>query len=374
MPSFLYWALDQDSLPQTGRVQAPTLAAARHKLEAQSYSQICFFTDEQSEQAAATHGHHFEGVTPEQELAARRERFGWKTLRKAYIDCSLLWLPPTLWAAWSLYAGRPYGFWDWLSFVLAALALLFPPWALAPALLYNRLQEAAAWKRGDEILRLCSATMRLRHVFPMGPLLLEARLYRAAVTAARGDLAGALAGVADLEQLLQPRTIYLSRLASIYTAARAWPQLAEAQAEAMELSQYNNSAVIDLATTLAWRLQRIEEAEALMQRIAGCELALLAQAYADFVNGLIARSRGQNGRAESLLRRSVEQLADFSDNPLTRLVIDLFNAERVITLAALGKTAKAAQLLRQVLPRLQAHGELETIRRCAAATLARPPG
>lgn len=40
MPSFLYSALDQDSLPQTGRVQAPTLAAARHKREAQSYSQI----------------------------------------------------------------------------------------------------------------------------------------------------------------------------------------------------------------------------------------------------------------------------------------------------------------------------------------------
>ncbi|MCQ4167258.1 hypothetical protein [Tahibacter harae] len=55
-------------------------------------------------------------------------------------------------------------------------------------------------------------------------------------------------------------------------------------------------------------------------------------------------------------------------------MIDLFNAERVITPAALGKTAKAAELLRQVLPRLQAHGELETIRRCAAATLARPPG
>ena len=54
--------------------------------------------------------------------------------------------------------------------------------------------------------------------------------------------------------------------------------------------------------------------------------------------------------------------------------IDLFNAERLITLAALGKTAKAAELLRRVLPRLQAHGELETIRRCAAATLARPPG
>lgn len=374
MPSFLYSALDQDSLPQTGRVQAPTLAAARHKLEAQSYSQIRFFTDEQSEQAAATHGHHFEGVTPAQELAARRERFGWRTMRKAYIDSSLLWLPPTLWAAWSLYAGRPYGFWDWLSFVLAALALLFPPWALTPALLYNRLQEAVAWKRGDEVLRLCSAVVHLRHLFPMGPLLVEARLHRAAVTAARGDLAGAVASVADLEHLLQPRNVYLGRLASIYTAARAWPQLAEAQAEAMELSQHNSSAVIDLATTLAWRLHRIEEAEALMQRIAGGELALLAQAYADFVNGLIARSRGQNGRAESLLRRSVEQLADFSDNPLTRLVIDLFNAERVIMLAALGKTAKAAQLLRQVLPRLQAHGELETIKRCAAATLARPPG
>ncbi|MCQ4167257.1 hypothetical protein [Tahibacter harae] len=195
-------------------------------------------------------------------------------------------------AAWSLYAGRPYGFWDWLSFVLAALALLFPPWALAPALLYNRLQEAVAWKRADEVLRLCSAIVRLRHVFPMGPLLLEARLYRATVSAARGDLAGALASVADLEQLLQLRTIYLGRLASIYTAAQAWPQLAEVQAEAMELSQHNSSAVIDLATTLAWRLQRIEEAETLMQRIAGCELALPAQAYADFVNGLIARSRG----------------------------------------------------------------------------------
>ena len=236
------------------------------------------------------------------------------------------------------------------------------------------LEQAKEALAGRVVAAVADGAHALDQAVAGEKLLVHAAAELATAVRVQDDLAGALASVADLEQLLQLRTIYLGRLASIYTAAQAWPQLAEVQAEAMELSQHNSSAVIDLATTLAWRLQRIEEAETLMQRIAGCELALPAQAYADFVNGLIARSRSQNGRAESLLRRSVEQLADFSDNPLTRLVIDLFNAERLITLAALGKTAKAAELLRRVLPRLQAHGELETIRRCAAATLARPPG
>ena len=50
-------------------------------------------------------------------------------------------------------------------------------------------------------------------------------------------------------------------------------------------------------------------------------------------------------------------------------LIDLIQAHRVLCLAALGRKPEAAKLLRAVLPRLKAFGELELVRRCAAATV-----
>lgn len=371
MPSFLYEAKDRSGRAQTGRVQAETLSAARYRLQLQGYSDVRFHTDEQSETQARAEGQvRPAGVTPQQELRARRNQGGFPTvLLNAYIGNAVLWLPLCAWAGWSLYAGPPYSIGAWVSFVLAGLSLLFPIWAALPAALYGQLLAARSWNRWDEVLAISRRIENYSRWLPLQPALIDATFSRAAALAAKGDITEAMVIASGFSTQIQPRHVYLGRLNMIYSAARAWNDLAKNQASVVSQSHRGTNEIIDYATTLVWRMNQPSEAAVLLDEVRKSEMSQLAKGYFDFADGLVALARNRHGQADTLLSQAAATLASQGNNPLLEAMIDFVQAHRVLCLAALGRKPEAARLLRSVLPRLKAFGELELTRRCAAATV-----
>ncbi|MBL8299519.1 MAG: hypothetical protein JNN30_14370 [Rhodanobacteraceae bacterium] len=372
MPSFLYEATDRSGQQHAGRVHAETLAAARDKLELQGCREIRFHTDAQSEAIGRAEGHGTaEGVTPAQELSARRERPGSLTqLVAAYRASWIIWFPLTAWAAWKLYLGSPFGFGAWAAFMLAAVGLLFPVWAFIPSLLYARLYDADAWARWAEVTTLCNRALAWQRWFRFDPMLIDAEIRRAAARAALGDLQGALHSLQHLQTRL-PRAHYLARVAAIYEAAQDWRGLAEQQAQAVDASGRGSTEVVDLATTLVWRLRRADDAAALLDEIRDQEMAVLPRAYFEFASGLVALERGEYQTAQRHIATFIDTLAQSGAPGLYGYLYDYANAFLAITHAALGQKKQAAQLLRSALPRLTAFRDIELTKRCQAALLGR---
>ena len=370
MPSFLYEANDRSGRQHAGRVQAETLSAARYKLELQGCSEIRFHTDVHSEAMGRAEGHALvEGVTPAQELHARRAPLGTAAqLVEIYRGNWIVWLPPVAWAAWKLCAGPPFGIGAWIASALAVVGLLFPAWAFVPSRLYARLLDAAAWARWDEVAALSNRALTWQRFFLFGPMLVDAELRRASARAAQGDLRGALDAVRHLEATL-PHAHYLSRIAPIHGAARDWQGMADRQAQAVEASGRGLTEVLDLATTLVWRLRRADEAAALLDEIRDQEMAMLPRAYFEFANGLVALERGDYRTAQDRITSFADILGESGNNPLLGYLADYALAFLVITQAALGQKTLAAHLLRNVLPRLTAFRDIDLTRRCQAALL-----
>ncbi|TDR48880.1 hypothetical protein DFR29_101504 [Tahibacter aquaticus] len=371
MPSFLYEAKDRNGRAQSGRVQAETQAAASYRLKLQGYSDVRFHTEPQSGARAAAEGHRIPpAVSPAQELRARHHRSGFPAaLLGAYVSNAFLWLPFCGWALWSLYVGPPFGVGALLSFVLAGLALLFPLWAALPVALYAQLLQARSWARWDEVLAISQRIERLGRWLPLQSVLIDTTFSRAAALAAKGDITEAMVIASEYSTQLQPRYVYLSRLNMIYAAARAWSDMGKNQALAVSLSHRGTSEIIEYATTLVWRLHQHDEAAVLLDEVRDNEMTPLARAYFDYASGLVALARGRHAAADTLLTQAATALDSQPGNAMVESMHDFIQAHRVLCLGAMGRKPEAARLLRRVLPRLKAFGELELTRRCAAATV-----
>ncbi len=375
MPAFLYEATDRDGKHHAGRVQAENLPAARYRLELQGCSEIRFHTDPRTEAQSHAEGVVLaEGVTPTQEMAARLTRGGsLADLRSIYAGNWIVWLPTTIWALWSLYAGPPFDVVKRLSFILAVVGLLFPLWAALPSRLYARMLDAQAWARWDELIMLCRRARQLRKFFRLGSIQIDAEFRHAAAVAAQGDLRGALAAVRHHGTTL-PKHIYLGRLASIYGAAQDWQGMADLQAEAVELSGRETLEIIDHATTLAWRLGHTEEAAALLEEVRDTEKTIMAEAYFNYASGIVSISRGHHAAAVEQLSLAADALGASGNNALLEYMADYTLAHLVLALAGQGQIALARSLLSGVLPRLKAFRDLALTRRCADAVLGKRQG
>lgn len=370
MPSFVYEAKDRSGRPQTGRIEAETLPAARQRLQQQGLNAVRLHTDVPATARARTQGLGAGNDTSPVQQALRPRSSGFAAaLLRAYLVNALLWLPLCAWAGWSLYVGPPFGVGAWVSFVFATLSLLLPIWAAMPVVLYDRLLQARSWNRWDEVLALARHIENIGRWLPQQPAVIDATFARAAALAAHGDITEAMVIASGFSTQIQPRHVYLSRLNPIYTAAHAWNDLAKNQASAVSQSHRGTHEIIDYAITLAWRLNQPSEAAVLLDEVRKNAMSALTRGYFDFADGLVALARNRHGQADTLLSQAVATLGGASRLPTMDAQIDFIQAHRVLCLAALGRKPEAARLLRTVLPRLKAFGELELVRRCAAATV-----
>lgn len=368
MAAFLYEATDRSGHPHAGRIQAQTLAEARYRLELQGCSNIRFHTDPQIEAHLSAVGVAVaEGVTPAEEVRARRMQPGWlPELRGAYANGWWIWLPLVAWAAWSIYSGPPFDFVDGLAFALAAAGLLFPLRAAAPSLLYTKLLEADSWARHDDVLRLSKRMLALRRWITIDAALVDVEFRRAAACARKGALPAALESVRHLEREL-PRLTYLGRVVSIHGAAGDWQTAAACQAEAVELAHRGTNEIIDLATTLIWRLRRVDEAAALLEEVRDQEKSIIAAAYHSYASGLVALERGKPAATVVHLTECIESLTAAGTSPLLGFMVDYSLAFLAIAQATLGDKPLATRLLDRALPRLRAFGDEALIERAAGA-------
>ena len=370
MTVFLYEAAQADGDRSAGRIEAASLEAARFRLEEQGLREIVFHTDETNPQRLRALGLNDAAaqVSPEVQLRyLRTPPRGLTFIAKVYAGNWLVWVVPLLWAGWNLWKGPPYTLRGYASFLLAIAGLLFPLWVSIPSRQYNALLEAKAWVRWAEVRRRCAFFRRWGKYFITSVPAFEVAVNDACAVAAGGDLPGALASLEFYERSIQPRALYLGRIASVYTAARDWQGMADCQEEAYRLSQGGTLQSIDYATTLVWRLRDADGAARVLEGVADKERTQLAQSFYDFAQGLIALERGQPAVARDLLHSALHVQRDLHTNPLMQAMADFVLAYLSIALAQSGDKAQARKLLRVSLPRLTAYKDLLLARRCAAA-------
>ncbi|MDC8014558.1 hypothetical protein [Tahibacter soli] len=368
MTLFLYSAAGDDGGRRAGRIDAASLDAAKFRLEQSGLRDIVFHTDEILPAQLRAEGMAPAEVSADAELAALTDPLhGFAFVRACYIGNWIAWVPPLAWALWNLAGGAPYSLVDQASFALAAIGLAFPAWAAVPSLAYQKLLDASAWARWDDVRRQCAFFRRWRRWFLAPTPRFDVDIRDATAVAAQGDLAAALASVAHYEATVAPRQVYLGRIASIHFAARDWTGALRCQEEAWRLSGGGMPETIDYAVTLVWRRRDADAAQRLLAGIAGRTRTALAQTFVDYAEGLIALERGHDDVAKDRFERAIEGQAAASNTPLTQMVCDFIAAHLVIASARLGEKRAARALLRSVLPRLTAFKDIDLARRCAAA-------
>lgn len=366
MTLFLYSAAGPDGKRRAGRIDAASLDAAKFLLEQRNLSAIVFHTDEMSAAGMKAEGLAPPEVDADTELAHRTTPpQGFAFVRACYVGNWIVWVPTLAWVVWNLWHGAPYTFVDWLSFVLAALGLVFPAYAAIPSLAYQRLLDASAWARWSEVRRHCAFFRRWGR-WLIGPLpRLDIDIRDASAVAATGDLQAALDSVAHYAEGM-PRHTYLSRIVQIHIAACDWTGATRCLEEAWRLSGGATAETVDYATTLVWRLRDADRAEQLLAGVADKTRSSLVQAFFDYATGMVALERGNPAAAKTALLDAIGGVATHI-NPSSAALIDFIQAHLVIALGELGEKRTARAVLRGVLPRLTAFKAIDLARRCAAA-------
>jgi hypothetical protein len=293
--------------------------------------------------------------------ARAAQRSLWASLGFALLGNAWIWAPPALWAAWSLWQGPPYGWGDWTSFVLAAIAAVVVGWFILPMVLYNELQRARTHGRWTQA-RVCIALLR---VFNAGSALSPDTLLAESlkVQAGSGGLDGALARWAQREPDLS-REQYLQTRVAIFDAAGDHAGMIAAQRALHALDPAAELPAVDLAMGLArfGDTKDLEEAEGLLAAIRVQDLSELAIAGHLFARGVAAWRRDQPAAASHHLQQAQRQLAQFQHVPLVHGMLAEIGGYHALALRAAGDATAAQALWASVAPLLRVHHSTRGLR------------
>src|SRR5687767_12297497 len=153
MPEYIFSAQSKDGGPITDPVTAPSMSAAKSKIEADGLQNIRFLTDDFN--AALSKAL----MTPEEEddfrLSAEDEvacgRTTWLgSIWLALRGHAILWIPLWIWNLITLSGGKPYGWGDWTGICLTALFIVYFAGLIIPSVAYTSLIRAATWNKLSE--------------------------------------------------------------------------------------------------------------------------------------------------------------------------------------------------------------------------------
>lgn len=274
------------------------------------------------------------------------------SLGLALLGNAWLWLPPLLWAGWSWWQGPPFGWGDWLSFVVAVAALGALAVLVLPMVLYHELQRArlfARWGRARACLIGLRRLNLLRAITPDQLLAEELK-----VQAGGGQLRQALARWAKREPHLPAHEYQLVR-STLHDAAGDHAGMIDAQRAWRDASPSKDMASVDLALSLA-RYRgpaAVEEAEALLAGVKADELSELTRGGYCYAQGVVLALRGQHAAASHQYQLAQRLLATFRNNPLMHGMLSEIGGYHALALRATGD-AGAQALWDSVLPVLRA--------------------
>jgi tetratricopeptide (TPR) repeat protein len=372
MGSYLYTASDRAGSPVVGRVEADTIASARRLLEAEGYAGVQFQTDSWD---AATRSGSFDRVpeievSPEDELAARQQGLRWMFLALARNHGPVLGVL-LLWNAWSLYAGRPFGWGDGVGFALTIAYIGFLVWAVFPVLAFNRMLAAQSWGRWSAM----RAALRWLRWVP-GPTALaphQLDYYEARALVGLGLREEAFARYRRWEgSPALPQLLFEGMMATLHDAAREFDAVEARYRAIARLAPESAQPWLDIAALLVRRGIRHEDAIAALAEGDRREQTPLMVAYADHVRGVLALDRDDYSEAVRRLVAAMEGLRAAGAIPLVQVLRAMFQGYLAAAVMRSGRRREGDRLWRAVLPRLQALRCHELIERYAAAAIGRP--
>ncbi len=371
MGSYLYSALDASGTRTVGRVEGDDIAHARAQLEAHALTDITFHTESFD---AITGASGFESlpeleVRPEEELAARQQGLGgfFLTLRRNYLP---ILAPLLLWNAWSLYAGRPFGWGDGLGFALTVTLVAFLVWVVFPVVAFNRLLAANAWARWNDARRIVGWMRRMPGPSRLAPHQLDFYEAKALIGLGRRDEGFARYERWEGDSTL-PRELFVGMMSALHDVAREHAAQLGRHREMLELIPDSAQPWIDIAALLARRGGQQEQAIAALAEGDLREQTPLVAAYADYVRGILAIDAAQSREAAHLLIAAMDGIRAVGDNPQLHELRALIQGYLAIALLQMRRRDDAGRLWRAVLPRLQVLGCDEVVGRYAAAAIGR---
>lgn len=248
------------------------------------------------------------------------------------------------------------------ALAVAGLALPFGLffWNIRHLDRYQQLLRASAWGKWDEVRRL-AALMRSAPGDKLVPFDLDVRL--AQIQARQGDLAGALASLEKWrgEDARSPG-LFEARVASVYSAARDYPNHIRMMEEAAVLSKGDPSRLVDVALAHA-RFGSAEKAQAALQRVETGLLPPLAAAFLDWIHGLLSLRAGRNGDAAAQLRAAVAHFRERAvKSPASWVSMALAAAHCALAEVRDGRRQQAGRTVEGFTHIIAAHGDPSLLR------------
>jgi tetratricopeptide (TPR) repeat protein len=266
-----------------------------------------------------------------------------------------------------------YRYWEglWWGALDTALLiyLLFPvmfalvaPLFLGAAGRYNRLIDAVAWGRWDEVL--ARADSLSGKVSPE-----EVAFQKAKALAGLGRLDEGLRLVEPFaDGTTIPGWLYWSRLASVFSTARRMDDSKAAMEKALALAPDNATLLVDMADSEVWLRRNPRRARELLARARAHAISDLIQPHVMKIEGLIRLEEGDAREARELLETAFNKVAAFRHaSPLVGAMLDRMHAALALACAAEGDAVAARRHFQLARPRLLALKLDDALGRCQKA-------
>ncbi|WP_165246545.1 tetratricopeptide repeat protein [Paludisphaera soli] len=268
--------------------------------------------------------------------------------------------------AFRRWDGRPWSWVDWLATAYLLAPALFAAAAQifrGEAGSYERMIDAVAWGRWEEVLRLVDE-LQGSNVPPE-----ELAFQRARALAGLGRVEEGLAAVAPYgDGEVMPEWLYLGRLPDVLCAAQRFEEARAAMERALELAPDNPTILLDMARFEARHGDDPRRARELLEEAREHALSDVVVPFALALEGQIVRAEGRPREAVALLEEARGRLSAFRHaSPLIGVSLDYIEADLALAHAAAGDADAASRHARRALPRLRAQGDSVMIGRLRSA-------
>lgn len=354
MSRILYRAKSARGADVADYVEAASAVEARDKLAAAGMTDIVLL---QSPDIAALSNAPLPGLTQKQQARLRAdlmEKPGLATALRGMIRINRVGL-------FVVFVLLVLGVWrqNLPLLAIAATLLLLPFgiffWKRRHLDRYQRLMKAYARGQWDEVRKL-APLLRSATTSKLLSFDLDVRL--ACIEAREGRLASAVQGMQHWKNALANAPgIYEARLASVHNAARDYAGYLDLMEQAAELGKQDPSRLIDVALAHV-KFGNAARAQAILDGLDVTLLPPLAPKFIVFAYGLLRLRAGEPDDALPHLRTATEGFLESSlQSPAAWTALAICSGYHAVTLARSGRPDAARQMIADVLPIINVHGE-----------------
>jgi tetratricopeptide (TPR) repeat protein len=365
MPKFTYTATNQDGGFVTQRIEAPTLDAARARLEAQGFVSITFREDQLSTALRSKLKETYRQYTDKDPSTAKIGRPVISLWGAIFYSCKkgiVFWGPLLIWNLFSFKEGRPFSIWDWLGFGLMIFFLLFFTWIVIPEIVHKRLLQAFKWHRWTE-MRECIRFIRAIKLVGWVPIAkAELDFREASALAFEGKLDRAIALVKRHEGGSQKYT-YFSRLSDLYEAGGDYEKMIDCRRTALQHANGSPVAQLYLAAGLLRRQRKTTEAREILKQIEESKLADSQKVFLLYCRFLLAVEQKKWKGSHEIFWSALTAAKAHPNDPVVDGIVHEMNAYMAIATANLGLHEIAREFLQISTPYLKANQHFDLLER-----------